>query len=294
MYIPASVIHQARSRREQQIVSKEAAPVFTPPIQNKAIESPIPHSIATTSQLYYTADLSMANGVTAQAAPVNTTKPYAYVNAIPSTAGVHLYPRHIQQVCGGEGVPESPVLVSGTRVPGKQVHSVTDNLRGNMGVIRTPPPPPSYPGTPVQQPDDLVSNLQTINKKISAAFVNCSEEMLISAFEDAWKKFQANGQKYVTSSKQSVVKTAPVPPNAEVVNIPGSVASRLSLLRPVTGQRPRPIAPKPSRVCALCKREATYLCSGCRLEWYCGRDCQVCVCVCVCACVCVRPIQLEV
>lgn len=32
---------------------------------------------------------------------------------------------------------------------------------------------------------------------------------------------------------------------------------------------------KPSRVCALCGKDATYLCSGCHMEWYCSRDCQV-------------------
>ena len=32
---------------------------------------------------------------------------------------------------------------------------------------------------------------------------------------------------------------------------------------------------KQSRVCALCGKDATYLCSGCHTEWYCSRDCQV-------------------
>ena len=27
--------------------------------------------------------------------------------------------------------------------------------------------------------------------------------------------------------------------------------------------------------CARCERDATYLCSGCHMEWYCSRDCQV-------------------
>ena len=32
---------------------------------------------------------------------------------------------------------------------------------------------------------------------------------------------------------------------------------------------------KSNRACALCRKEATYLCSGCHAEWYCGRQCQV-------------------
>ena len=33
--------------------------------------------------------------------------------------------------------------------------------------------------------------------------------------------------------------------------------------------------PKSVRMCSRCGNEATYLCSGCQQEWYCGRDCQV-------------------
>ena len=32
---------------------------------------------------------------------------------------------------------------------------------------------------------------------------------------------------------------------------------------------------KSVRICSRCGNEATYLCSGCQQEWYCGRDCQV-------------------
>lgn len=31
-----------------------------------------------------------------------------------------------------------------------------------------------------------------------------------------------------------------------------------------------------NHVCTLCGKDATFLCSGCHVEWYCGRDCQVC------------------
>ena len=32
---------------------------------------------------------------------------------------------------------------------------------------------------------------------------------------------------------------------------------------------------KLSRICTLCGKDATYLCSGCHTEWYCSRECQV-------------------
>lgn len=34
-------------------------------------------------------------------------------------------------------------------------------------------------------------------------------------------------------------------------------------------------AGKRDRMCTFCGRDATFLCSGCHKEWYCGRDCQV-------------------
>ena len=38
--------------------------------------------------------------------------------------------------------------------------------------------------------------------------------------------------------------------------------------------------PKSVRMCSRCGNEATYLCSGCQQEWYCGRDCQVTTALC--------------
>ena len=40
-------------------------------------------------------------------------------------------------------------------------------------------------------------------------------------------------------------------------------------------QQQRIPGPKVVKMCALCKRSATYLCSGCQKEWYCSRNCQV-------------------
>ena len=43
-------------------------------------------------------------------------------------------------------------------------------------------------------------------------------------------------------------------------------------------EKPRETQPAVSKIvrqCSLCSKEATYLCSGCRGVWYCGKDCQV-------------------
>lgn len=46
-----------------------------------------------------------------------------------------------------------------------------------------------------------------------------------------------------------------------------------TILKPQETSEPK--ENKPSRVCARCGKDATYLCSGCHDEWYCGRECQL-------------------
>ena len=296
---------------------------------------------------------------------VSTTKPYAIVNAMPGTTTQMpptLLPHH----------PKTYSLVSNEkRVSG-------DTKLQHREVI------------------------QTISKKIGDAFDSGNEQLLVAAFEDAWKKFQANGKQYESPGTKIVGKDPP-PPNAEVFTVPGGATSCVSLVRQSSSPRmlahkslsPRPvqrvITPPPlsskeqtsylhtgggtsstqpvvyvptpaavasgqkqqpplshskvhssglfypppssvvaenvavlqrkggvqrvvlsqnspsvrhgissgvgvheaaetqaavtphhrprrsskSKVCARCGKSATYLCSGCHSEWYCGRECQV-------------------
>ena len=218
------------------------ANMLSPPQSSKHLIKPL----TTNPPVYYTNEA-------VSSAHVNTTKPYAIVNALPTTTGIGMFPRQLGPY---QPMGEGPVIVRSptqTEKPKTAIHT---------------PPPSSCEGPS----DDMNSHLQTINKNISAAFTNSNEDMLMTAFEDAWKKFQANGPRY--ASKPVVTSRGHAPPNAEVVPISGPITSRLSLVRPAS-QRPRTIAPKVHRMCARCGRDATYLCSGCRTEWYCGRDCQV-------------------
>ena len=91
-------------------------------------------------------------------------------------------------------------------------------------------------------------DFREIGKKIENAFTSCNEDMLIAAFEDTWRKFQANGKKYdalnvASYHPKSYATKSPIPPNAEVIRVPGT-SSRLSLVRP-TNARPK-IALKPA------------------------------------------------
>lgn len=375
---------------------------------------------------YYSTSAPTLRTPQATDAPVSTTKPYAIVPALPTAqdSGDYRIPMQQQSASNQPTVYMQPVNGSHS-VPVIQ-NATTAPVKSHKGTYHTNPsrrPPILHKSSPVSSrppslqgavgrpspPQEKVvqysEELKTITTKIGAAFANCSEEMLISAFEDAWKKFQANGKKYealMNISKPHATSVGRVsgPPNVEVVSVPGA-SSRLSLVRPA---RPKPIAPKvaspvlppppvstqpqqqdpphyiytygntsqpqviyqpmnpeyaiytvggaskqkayqvqtaglfypapasdgkqePSvpqqvviaqppvqppppppgrpeitkttamahsatgprrntnprrrassklnRVCALCGKEATYLCSGCHAEWYCGRTCQV-------------------
>ena len=136
---------------------------------------------------------------------VSTTKPYAIVNAMPGTA----------------------------QIPAASL----------------PQPPKTYSLVPEKQTQHR-EVVQTISKKIGDAFDSGNEQMLVAAFEDAWKKFQANEKRYeprvhITSTGTTkVVGKDPPPPNAEVFAVPGTT-SRVSLVRQTSSNR-TVLAPKTS------------------------------------------------
>ena len=287
---------------------------------------------------------------------VSTTKPYAIVNAMPGTQ------------------------ISATTLPlPPKTYSLVSEKQSSGNKL---------------QHHEVV---QTISKKIGDAFDSGNEQLLVAAFEDAWKRFQANGKQYepgahvVSMSGTKILGKDPPPPNAEVFAVPGTT-SRVNLVRQTSASRvltpntssPLPvqqmIAPPPlssneqtsyvytaanaaqpkvylqpvtvnsgqqsqpqshskvhssglfyppssaenttvlhkkssgtgvqrvvvsqnspvvryaaansdaqtsqatghrrrrsskSKFCARCGKSATYLCSGCHTEWYCGRECQV-------------------
>ena len=218
---------------------------------------------------------------------VSITKPYAVVPALPSAeASRRGLPDYRVTVPHGQQIGSHPGIQSAQyirQVTGSQKLGVSPPVAGNTAskatkeVVFVHQNAKSVPKTTVAtayttmttgiKPTVMVSDdgrrqhgsanaaveIQEITKKIGDAFANCSEEKLISAFEDAWKKFQANGRKYeALSAASSVSKSRPIPanvpirphipPNVEVVSVPGTT-SRLSLVRP-TSTRPKAIAPK--------------------------------------------------
>ena len=90
---------------------------------------------------------------------------------------------------------------------------------------------------------------------------------------------------------QRVSNPVPISPTDQLISVhnpsPVSVpvpTKQASIPNQVFGQRMKPrlsSAPlqksksKSVRICSRCGNEATYLCSGCQQEWYCGRDCQL-------------------
>lgn len=196
-----------------------------------------------------------------QAGTLSTTKPYAFVTALPTSADSR----------GLVTIPQSSVQAAGGRAQ-LQVHAsrqvVPAASRGQVGVVTYSHPSQrkqnkvtvvskagstSAATRDTASDDDLAKTLQSIAHNIGTAFLNYNEDMLLAAFEDAWKKFQANSRKYEALARleNSAIKVSTVPttskhqapPNAEVVNTPG--ISKLSLVRP-TNAKPKPIVPKPA------------------------------------------------
>lgn len=180
--------------------------------------------------------------------PVTTTKPYAIVPAQP-TASIEIQGIAIDQRGTPVISPQIPVgysaipavsYIPGVVTPTSDKLITTDNWTRNIKTSRSVGGG-QMSGNHQKLPDEQASSqLEEIGKNISEAFANSSEQLLISAFEDAWKKFQANGKRYQSTTaggrkvtqSETVAHTKPIaPPNAEVVSVPG-MSSRLSLIRP--------------------------------------------------------------
>ena len=202
-----------------------------------------------------------------KAMPVTTTKPYAIVSAQP-TASIEIQGVPINQQgtplispqvqLGYSSLSPTPYIQAAVNpsVDAKQpTHtstasnwssSYTKAVKVPSGGTRVSTSVSSSSGHSQREVDETAtSQLEEIGRNISDAFANSSEKMFIAAFEDAWRKFQANGRRYQSASsnsnsvqrakRQELVahpKTV-APPNAEVVSVPGS-SSRLSLIRPTS------------------------------------------------------------
>lgn len=361
-----------------------------------------------------------------------TTKPYAIVNALPppqssdvgyvfhsskpgmlhgggpgSSSKQHM----VQMVPTTAGVPQPISEGTAVQQSGHVPSSVSTGASSAAAASPGLPPPPSYSKFLTENKrKSKVSkeDLQSIQKKIGDAFTQSSEVMLVSAFEEAWKKFQDNdkvykekeaggpfmvdgtspqtdtpgtssllhqmstkppnraksthagpsallGPKYIHASpaaagggaQQQMVIQPVAPDYATIYTIPapkaaaasgaqakhqvhvtglyypavetaesspsqsdlGNVVAKQQHSSAVTSQEPQPQPQSQHRIdealthpqvakphtptttttqqgpqtrrkksqkyCARCGENATYLCSGCHLEWYCGRECQV-------------------
>ena len=214
--------------------------------------------------------------VSGKSMPVATTKPYAIVPAQPTESveiqGIAVDKRGTPVISTQVPVGYSVVPVQATVTPtvgAKQVAYPAEKMHssGNISQSKFPTfasvssrilPSTKNNGHAAsldkieRTPDEqTAANLDDVGKRIRDAFANHSEAMLIAAFEDAWKKFQDNGKRYPSTAKKmghpetTTTSGKPVvPPNAEVVSVPGT-SSRLSLIRP-TYSRSKISVPKSS------------------------------------------------
>lgn len=188
---------------------------------------------------------------------LSTTKPYAYVPALPSAEaskrgipehrvtvphvqqiGGHPSVQSVRQLPGSQLLQSAPQLSASIPVPGitasKAMKEVGHVYAVHQNAKATPRPTvatayttmttgiksavkESEVGRRLHGTANAAAEIQEITKKIGDAFANCSEEKLISAFEEAWKKFQANGRRYEALSTASSVSTARhAPANAPI------------------------------------------------------------------------------
>ena len=187
--------------------------------------------------------------------PVTTTKPFAIVPAHP-TASIEIQgiavnqqgtPLISPQVQLGYGpvstAPYFQTVVTPSSDAKHSIHTPTGSSSSTKQTKENARMSPTVNNCLThQQNNHEKAQLEEIGKNISNAFASSSEQMLIAAFEDAWKKFQANGKRYQSpktggggprkTGGQSETGGKPIPPpNAEVVSVPGTT-SRLSLIRP--------------------------------------------------------------
>lgn len=213
----------------------------------------IPSSQATASAL--PTSIYQLQTPNTQSTAVTTTKPYAIVPAQPTasveipaiTQGTPIISAQLPVGYIPAGTPYIPAAVTPTADPSttKQVVYTAEKKPQSNPTSKI-----ASMGNRVSQvnkynhhtertlSEQAIANLDEIGKRIGEAFANCSEQMLIAAFEDAWRRFQSNGKRYQTAAATSrrignteTAVTRPVPPNAEVVSVPGT-SSRLSLIRP--------------------------------------------------------------
>lgn len=233
--------------------------------------------------MYYSAvpsDSTAKSGV--HPSSVATTKPYAIVNAIPTqpSGDVGYRPATVPEkvpgvladgVVGGNDSSKhlhQHGTVQVVQTAGGRVTHFVSGQSIQPGQVRTSEgsstnipssisrPPPSYSSFVSEKSSAIDEDLQSIQKKIGDAFTQSSEVMLVSAFEDAWKKFQANERAYKEKTGSAVDKPFPTKivstepstkPNVvvhqPVVSRP-RVAGSEKVVRGLPTASQRPIAPK--------------------------------------------------
>ena len=225
---------------------------------NQVIPQSCMTQAAVGTPIYYTpvppdSPLLVKNG--SHSSSVSTTKPFAFVSALPvpssdgyrhvtlqktlpgnrqqliqvvqatSDSQLPMPPENIVQQCASEPANSpQPIIASSTLPPNSATHAEL---------------------TPEKKSTRLDKDVQSIQKKIGDAFSSDSETMLVSAFEDAWKKFQENGKKYSSEREQR-------PKESDIVLAKSTTVQRLVNTPPQTSlihlmsTKPRVVAPKPS------------------------------------------------
>lgn len=202
------------------VYSPDSAPrptlqhVQVPAVGNDASKSAFHQPVGT--HFYHTPEMASVSKGGHQPSSVATTKPYAIVNAIPAQPPDVGYrplalpqkPATVGPEEGGGGARQHMLQMAAGLVAQWSSSQQQQSGHGTPpGITLLPSPPPSYSTYVAEKAsaEKLSEDVQSIQKKIGDAFTQSSEVMLVSAFEDAWSRFQDNGAVYKDSKRPTVI-----------------------------------------------------------------------------------------
>lgn len=167
--------------------------------------------------------------------------------------------------------------------PSPQIHIAVPPVQGRMQtppdmqfVQQQPSSGSEYALYTTMQPSQAKNLVQTAGVYFPSSMVHPPGNAQHHAQRASNAASQAQSVPKPTEQSHAVHSPSPssVPIPTKQASTPNHGFGPLSKLQPSSAPSQK-VKSKSIRICSRCGNEATYLCSGCQQEWYCGRDCQV-------------------
>ena len=277
---------QSRANNNNMIVRPKPQRLYTPPtkhhqVQQRIVSPPLEYSLPAA----HTPQTAIQTHQQASTATVTPAAPNHSRHTTTWSSGVDLLHRQQQQkkhqvYTSGLFVPPTEELAASLQKHGQQQNSVQLQLHHQQ-------PQPLRQQQQIQYSNTaaVVSTHRTAmtSNPIAVQVVNNSH----STYESPTTAVISNPisiSKHSSDISHDHVNT-PVnnkpstPDNTTPINTiatTNTVTAATKRATTATGAAKRKERLDLQRICIICSKDATYLCSGCHNEWYCGRACQVC------------------